>query len=82
VNVGRSRIARARNSDLLNVLATVSERGAAFRSLMARRRFEVIGQHAYAQRSAMSVIIAAQHRDVVKLPWSDRRSASSIAASG
>src|SRR5215472_9625868 len=39
----------------------------------ARRRFEAKGQHAYAQRSAMSVIIATQHRDVVKLPWSDRR---------
>jgi hypothetical protein len=39
----------------------------------ARRRFEAKGQHAYSQRSAMSVIIATQHRDVVKLPWSDRR---------
>src|SRR5262245_10975595 len=39
----------------------------------ARRRFEAKGQHAYAQRSAMSVIIATQHRDVVKLPWNDRR---------
>jgi hypothetical protein len=39
----------------------------------ARRRFEAKGQHACAQRSAMSVIIATQHRDVVKLPWSDRR---------
>ena len=39
----------------------------------ARRRFEAKGQHAYAQRSAMSVIIATQHRDVVKLPRDDRR---------
>jgi hypothetical protein len=39
----------------------------------ARRRFEAKCQHAYSQRSAMSVIIATQHRDVVKLPWSDRR---------
>jgi len=39
----------------------------------ARRRFEAKGQHAYAQRSAMSVIIATQHRDVVKLPPDDRR---------
>jgi hypothetical protein len=39
----------------------------------ARRRFEAKGQHAYAQRSATSVIIATQHRDVVKLPWGDRR---------
>lgn len=37
----------------------------------ARRRFEAKGQHAYAQRSAMSVIIATQHRDVVKLPGND-----------
>ena len=39
----------------------------------ARRRFEAKGQHASAQRSAMSVIIATQHRDVVKLPRDDRR---------
>ena len=39
----------------------------------ARRRFEAKGQHAYAQRSAMSTIIATQHRDVVKLPRDDRR---------
>ena len=39
----------------------------------ARRRFEAKGEHAYAQRSAMSVMIATQHRDVVKLPWNDRR---------
>jgi hypothetical protein len=38
-----------------------------------RRRFEAKGQHAYAQRAAMSVIIATQHRDVVKLPRDDRR---------
>src|SRR5262249_12044606 len=39
----------------------------------ARRRFEAKGQHAYAQRSARSTIIATQHRDVVKLPRADRR---------
>jgi hypothetical protein len=39
----------------------------------ARRRFEAKGQHAYAQRSAMSVIIATNHRDVIKLPADDRR---------
>ena len=39
----------------------------------ARRRFEAKGQHAYAQRSAMSAIIATNHRDVVKLPADDRR---------
>jgi hypothetical protein len=39
----------------------------------ARRRFEAKNQHAYAQRSAMSVFIATNHRDVVKLPWRDRR---------
>ena len=38
-----------------------------------RRRFEAKGQHAYAQRSAMSLIVATQHRDVVKLPRDDRR---------
>jgi Family of unknown function (DUF5906) len=39
----------------------------------ARRRYEAKGQHAYAQRSAMSTMIATNHRDVVKLPWNDRR---------
>jgi hypothetical protein len=39
----------------------------------ARRRFEAKGQHAYAQRSAMSGIIATNHRDVIKLPRDDRR---------
>jgi hypothetical protein len=39
----------------------------------ARRRFEGKGQHAYAQRSARSTLIATQHRDVVKLPRDDRR---------
>jgi hypothetical protein len=39
----------------------------------ARRRFEAKGQHAYAQRSATSVMIATNHRDLVKLPWNDRR---------
>ena len=38
-----------------------------------RRRFEAKGQHAYAQTSAASTIIATQHRDVVKLPRDDRR---------
>jgi Family of unknown function (DUF5906) len=39
----------------------------------ARRRFEAKGQHAYAQRSARSTLIATNHRDVVKLPREDRR---------
>jgi hypothetical protein len=39
----------------------------------ARRRFEAKGQHAYAQRSAMSGIIATNHCDVIKLPRDDRR---------
>jgi hypothetical protein len=39
----------------------------------ARKRFEAKGQHAYAQRSAATVIIATNHRDVVKLHWQDRR---------
>lgn len=39
----------------------------------ARRRYEAKGQHAYAQRSAASVLIATNHRDVVKLPRGDRR---------
>jgi hypothetical protein len=39
----------------------------------ARRRFEAKGQHAYAQRSAMSTMVATNHRDVVKLPRDDRR---------
>ena len=39
----------------------------------ARRRFEAKNQHAYAQRSARSTIIATNHRDVVKLPRDDRR---------
>ena len=38
-----------------------------------RRRFEAKGQHAYAQPSAASTIIATHHRDVVKLPRDDRR---------
>ena len=36
-------------------------------------RFEAKGQHAFAQTSAASTIIATQHRDVVKLPRDDRR---------
>jgi hypothetical protein len=39
----------------------------------ARRRFERKGHDAYAQRSATSVMIATNHRDVVKLPRGDRR---------
>jgi Family of unknown function (DUF5906) len=38
-----------------------------------RRRYEAKGQHAYAQTSAASTIIATNHRDVVKLPHNDRR---------
>jgi Family of unknown function (DUF5906) len=38
-----------------------------------RRRYEAKGQHAFAQPSAMSPIIATNHRDVVKLPQEDRR---------
>ena len=39
----------------------------------ALRRYEAKGQHAFSQISAMSVIIATQHRDVIKLPRDDRR---------
>jgi hypothetical protein len=39
----------------------------------ARRRFEAKNQHAYAQRSAMSALVATNHRDVLKLPPDDRR---------
>jgi hypothetical protein len=39
----------------------------------ARQRFEKKGHDAYAQRSARSVIVATNHRDVVKLPRDDRR---------
>src|SRR5262249_61462357 len=39
----------------------------------ARQRFEAKGQHAYAQRSARTTIVATNHRDVVKLPRLDRR---------
>jgi hypothetical protein len=39
----------------------------------ARHRFEAKGQHAYAQRSARTTMIATNHRDVVKLPPADRR---------
>jgi hypothetical protein len=39
----------------------------------ARRRFEEKNQRAYAQRSAMSGLIATNHRDVIKLPPDDRR---------
>jgi Family of unknown function (DUF5906) len=38
-----------------------------------RRRFEEKNQRAYAQRSAMSGLIATNHRDVIKLPHDDRR---------
>ena len=37
------------------------------------RRFEAKGQHAFAQLSAMSLMMATNHRDVVKLPRVDRR---------
>jgi Family of unknown function (DUF5906) len=39
----------------------------------AQRRFEEKFQRAYAQQAAMSVLVATQHRDVVKLPPDDRR---------
>jgi hypothetical protein len=39
----------------------------------ARRRFERKGHDAYAQRSVTSVMIATNHRDIVKLPRGDRR---------
>jgi hypothetical protein len=39
----------------------------------ARRAYEAKGQHVYAQRSAMSVLVATNHRDVIKLPRGDRR---------
>jgi hypothetical protein len=39
----------------------------------ARRPYEAKGQHVYAQRSAMSVLVATNHRDVIKLPRADRR---------
>jgi hypothetical protein len=39
----------------------------------ALRRFEAKGQDAYAQPSAMSTLIATNHRDVLKLPRDDRR---------
>ena len=39
----------------------------------ARHRFEAKGQHAYAQRSARTTMIATNHRDVMKLPAEDRR---------
>jgi hypothetical protein len=39
----------------------------------ARRPYEAKGQHVYAQRSAMSVFVATNHRDVIKLPRGDRR---------
>jgi hypothetical protein len=42
-------------------------------SQSARRRYEKKGHDAYAQESAMSTMIATNHRDVVKLPPDDRR---------
>jgi hypothetical protein len=39
----------------------------------ARHRFEAKGQHAYAQRSARTTMVATNHRDVIKLPAADRR---------
>jgi hypothetical protein len=38
-----------------------------------RHRFEAKFEHAYAQRSARTTIIATNHRDVIKLPPADRR---------
>jgi hypothetical protein len=42
-------------------------------SQSARRRYEKKGHDAYAQESAMSAMIATNHRDVIKLPRDDRR---------
>src|SRR5262245_42291992 len=42
-------------------------------SQTARRRFEQKNQHAYSQPSAMTLLIATNHRDVIKLPRDDRR---------
>jgi hypothetical protein len=42
-------------------------------SQTALRRFEQKNQHAYAQPSAMTLLIATNHRDVIKLPRDDRR---------
>ena len=42
-------------------------------SPQALRRFEKKGHDAYSQKSAMSVMIATNHRDVVKLARNDRR---------
>jgi Family of unknown function (DUF5906) len=39
----------------------------------ARRRFEQKNQHAYSQPSAMTLLIATNHRDVIKMPRDDRR---------
>src|SRR5262249_1699162 len=39
----------------------------------ARQRFEAKGQHAYAQRSARTTMVATTHRAVVKLQRDDRR---------
>jgi hypothetical protein len=39
----------------------------------AHRRFEQKNQHAYSQPSAMTLLIATNHRDVIKLPRDDRR---------
>src|SRR5262249_42218738 len=42
-------------------------------SPIALKRFEAKNQHAYAQFSAMSIIVATNHRNVLKLPKDDRR---------
>jgi phage/plasmid-associated DNA primase len=39
----------------------------------ARRSYEEKGQRVYVQQSAATIIIATNHRDVVKLPRADRR---------
>jgi uncharacterized protein DUF5906 len=42
-------------------------------SQAARRRFEQKHQHVYTQQAAMTVIIATNYRDIIKLPRDDRR---------
>jgi len=39
----------------------------------ARHSYEEKGQRVYVQQSAATIIIATNHRDVVKLPYADRR---------
>ena len=42
-------------------------------SPIALKRFEAKNQHAFSQVSAMSIIVATNHRNVLKLPADDRR---------